>query len=333
MSHLLFTSAAGTIFRNMAIQPMDPEDHRAAQVLESLGQVGLGTRVNPNGTVHPQSDVDDAFGAISGAETASNLNTLGHWFSYLNTAVDQLNAALFKEKMVPYVQHDNRSVVAAFSRRGGESVNGMLELMMQFVHKDIKHPVRTLLHINGNDNTIASADYNHFMDDELVYTEAETGTYHTLLSTAHPADRVRTYSVYLEDTPLVRRYLRYIDSMALRHGVRLVYCPKTFDHLEEIAAATKPTWSVVDDRVIRQHRGTRYRALVVSLAFVYDAFSPLTRVETEVQPNQRAREAQSMNYTPVVTEYLDTFVHVLKQLGAFSVCKIYYKGSRTPARS
>lgn len=333
MSYTLFNGHGTQAIHHIANRSPNPDDHTCEQILEALGQSGLGTRVNAQGLT-AQTDVDDAFAALGGAETSSNLHALNQWFSHLQQSADYLTRGLFKERMIPYIQHDNRSVVAAIGRSSStDSVNGMLAFIAGYVHKDIKHPIRTLPLQSNNGPSVSVSDYNHQLDDDLQYTEAETGTYHTLISRHHPADRVKTYSVYLEDTPLVRRYLRYIDSIAIRHGVRLVYCPKTFDHLEEVDAVARPTWTCVDDCIIRQHRGTRYRALFVSLAFVYDAFSPLTRVETEVQPNQRVREAQSMTYTPVVVEYLDTFVHVLKQLGAFSVCKIYYKGSRTPARS
>lgn len=332
MSYTLFNSSAASVLRTFATSPPNPEITLGQDILDSVAANGLGVRVSHTG-INGQQDVDDAFAALGGAETASNLNVLGHYFNYMNVSADQLTRLLFKERMTPFVQHDNRSVIAAFGRSSvSESVQNMLAFILSYVGKDIKHPIRTLLW--EQTGLVNSSTYNHTMQENLEYSEEEVGTYPSLLPVGGSASRVTTYNTYLEDTPLVRRYLRYLDYIGSRYGIRVVYCPKSGDNLDDLSSLARPTWRVTDDdKVLRQHRGTRYCALFVSLGFSYEMYSPLTVVETEAQPTQTRQAVNGMVYTPVVAEYAGAFVHVLKQLGAFSVCKIYYKGSRTPARS
>lgn len=332
MSYTLLNSSASAILRTFATNPPNPELTIGHDILEAIQVNGLGVRIGSAG-IAGQTDVDDAFATLGGAETANNLSTLTHWFNYLNVSADQLTRMLFKENLTPFVQHDNRSVIAAFGRSSvSESVQNMLAFIMSYVGKDIKHPIRTLLW--EQTGQVNSSTYNHTMQSNLTYSEEEVGTYPSLLPVESQASRVTTYNTYLEDTPLVRRYLRYLDSIATRYGIRVVYCPKSFDNLDDLSSLARPTWRITEeDQVVRQHRGTRHRALFVSMAFSYETFAPLTVVETEVQPGQTPLSVGSIIYTPVVAEYAGAFVHVLKQLGAFSVCKIYYKGSRTPARS
>lgn len=334
MSHPLYSSTSNTVLRNLSSRTLAEGETPAQDVLDAIGRLGVGTRLNADASINANADVADLFAALGGVESQSSLNSLGSMIGQMQNAADALNQALFKERLTPYLQADNRSVQAAFSRRNNTSVAHMLSFILSFVHKDIKHPIRTLADTTGRNGTLVSnSTYSHRMDVDLTYSDEETGTYHTLLNPDQPANSAVTWNVYLEDTPLLRRYLRYIDHLASQHGVRLIYCPKTFGHLEELDSVSRPTWAVVGDTMMRQYRGpNNYRALFVSLSFVYAAFSPFTRVETEVQPGQRVRDAESMNYTPVVSEYLDAFVQVIKQLGAFSVCKIYYKASRTPER-
>jgi hypothetical protein len=322
MSQPLFSPSSPDALRHLYQEPSDTHNFQA--IVEHITTDGLGVRVNRNGYTDSAS-TEYNFGPISGGETQQNLNALENWIRYLNMSAEVITLGLFRERLTPHVQADNRSVAAAFNRLNHDSVNAMLSMMVGYIGKDIKLPLRAL-------GPIVNGSWSHYEDPDIRYTEDQTGTYHTLLPQG--VSDVRTISCYLEDQPVVRRYLRYIDSIARRHGIRLVYLPKHFAHLEEIDTVSSPTLHVEDGAMRRRiNLPDGYKALFVSLAFDYRAFSHLTLAETAVQPEQRQREPDAMCYGPVFVEYLDSIIQVLKQLGGFSSCKIFYKAFRTHARS
>lgn len=287
----------------------------------------MGTQISSTGLSAPV-EPNAAFGTIGGQETSHNLSTLGQWVNYLNSSAEQITLGLFREALLPHVQADNRSVQAALTRLSRDRIDNLVSLIVNFVNKDIKHPIRTLGTVS-----LAGASTDHVCNPEIIYTEEQTGTYHTLLQPGNRASSIMTWSGYLEDTPLVRRYLRYVDHLASPAGIRVVYCPKVFGAMEDLGSISRPSWNVREGEAVRAVQEGPYKALFVSLAFDYNLFGMLTRVETIVQPDQRFRDCTEMNYGPVVVHYLDSFINVLKQLGAFSTCKIYYKAFRPPVRS
>lgn len=325
MSNSLFEASGAAYLSSLRSRSLEPGIFSGIQ--DSVHEHGLGTQVSSTGLTSPV-EPNAAFGAIGGQETSHNLSVLGQWINYLNSSAEQITLGLFREALLPHVQADNRSVQAAFMRLNRDRIEDLISLVVIFVNKDIKHPIRTLAAV-----PLSVSITDHVYNPELTYTEEQTGNYHTLIQPGSRASSIKTWSGYLEDTPVVRRYLRYIDHLASPVGIRVVYCPKIFEEIEGLGTISRPSWILREGGIVREVQEGPCKALFVSLAFDYNLFGMLTRVETEVQPNQRFRDCTEMNYSPVVVQYLDSFIDVLKQLGAFSTCKIYYRASRPPVRS
>lgn len=299
------------------------ESANAISLISAIHEHGLLVRPNPDGTFQLASDIDSAVGSLGGAETDHNLRTLQNWLNAMRNASLYIERAAFRSAILPHVQEGNRSVESAL-RNMQSGVGHMLNFMLQFMGKDVKHPLRFLMYSS------ATTDYGQ--DPNLVYTDEETGTYHTLQALGEN-QAWATWSTYLEDTPTVRRYIRYVDAIARRSGMRVVYCPKEFNHLEELSTPARPTWARHGAEMVRQVQSDRYKLLYVSLAFDYNVFRDLTVIETEAQPGQRYRQASSMDYSPIFVDNLDGIAKVITTLGSFAACKIYYKDFRNSTRS
>lgn len=295
----------------------------ANSLVEAIHANGLGLKLNMDGSFHPcESSV--CIDALGGAENDSNLRLLTAQMSQLRNLATYVIRQQFRQNVLDYVQAGNRSVDSAL-RNLAFGVNNMLEFLRNFLGKDIKLPVKYLWLSN------TQTDYGR--DPELIYTEEQTGTYHTLQMLGNN-QAYAGWSTYLEDTPTVRRYLRFIDSLAQQSGMRVLYCPKEFNHLDELAGTpTRPNWTLQDGAVVRTIRNQRHKALFVSLFFDYTMFRNLTVIETDAQPGQRPRPANQMDYGPIFVDNLASIVKVLTTIGGFAVCKIYYKDYRNSARS
>lgn len=299
------------------------ENVNAISLAAAIHEHGLLVRPNADGTYQLSTDIDAVVGGIGGAESDQNLRTLASWINGMRNMTHYLIRSMFRSKVLAYVQDGNRSVESAL-RNMNTGIGPALNFMTQFVGKDVKHPLRFL--------PIASGNTDYGQDPNLVYTEEETGTYHTL-QTLGENQAWSTWSTYLEDTPSVRRYLRYVDFLGRRSGIRVVYCPKEFNHLEEFSTPTRPTWVRQGAEVVRNVHADRYKLLFVSLAFDYAMFRDLSVLETSVQPGQRPRTAASIDYTAIFVDNLDAIAKVIITLGSFAACKIYYKDFRTSTRS
>ena len=300
-------------------------DERAENLTQALPEHGLGLTIFNDGSYAPV-DVDTLIQSLGGGETTSNLNTLSSWLSAIRNTAAMLTRAQFRHRVRGFVQAENRSVCSALrnlGQNGGKMTQNMTDFIVSFVGKDIKHPVRFLKSRSAN------TDYGRV--PELEYSESETGTYHTLQIVGENS-AWHTISGYLEDSPLCRRYLRYIDHLASDFGMRLVYCPCGFANLSDIGQPARPNFSEVDGAVIRTQRATDHRLLYVSLTFDYSMFRDLTFVETESQPNQQPQAAHEIDYSPIFVDNLPAIITVMKTLGSFAECKLYYKHYRTHAR-
>jgi hypothetical protein len=295
----------------------------AAPLAAAVHEHGLKVKPNTDGTFQLIPDAGSLSNVLGGAETDSNLRTLSNYLAGMRNFATSLTRAAFRHSILNHVQDGNRSVESAL-RNLNPGIQNMLSFMTAFMGKDVKHPLRFM---SSSQN---STDYGY--DPELIYSDEETGTYHTL-QTLGENQAWNTWSTYLEDTPSVRRYLRYIDSIASRNGIRVVYCPKEFNHLDELSTPVRPTWAMDGERVVRQVRSDRYKLLFVSLTFDYGMFRDLTVIETDVQPGQRARAAGQMDFSPIFVDNLNAIVKVLTTLGSFAAWKIYYKDFRNSARS
>lgn len=295
----------------------------ANALVEAIHTNGLGLRLNLDGSFET---VDSATmtDTLGGAETDNNLRILSNYFNQLRNLAIVITRNQFRENVADYVQSGNRSVESAL-RNLQNGIPNMLEFLRNFTGKDIKLPVKYLWQAQGQ------TDYGQ--DPELTYSDVETGTYHTLQELG-TNQMMKTWSTYLEDTPSLRRYLRYVDSLARQFGMRVVYCPKQFQHIEELTnVPARPNWRNDGNRVVRQVQANRFSVLYVSLSFDYGMFADLTTVETEVQPGQRRRTGDTMDYAPIFVDNLAAIVKVLTTIGSFAACKIYYKDYRNSVRS
>lgn len=309
---------------SFAASPNRDVDAQAHILRSAIHQHGLSVQIEHEGGFTVSPDLELQLGPIAGAESEGNLRVLATWINQIMEASRSLTRAQFRDSIRPYVQDGNRSVESALRNLNAGSVASMLDFMLAFIGKDIKLPLR-LLNL-AQDNT----DYG--FDPEMSYSEVETGTFHTL-QVLGENQSIRTYGVYLEDAPVVRRYLRYIDSLAKPFGMRLVYCPKEFNHLEEISTPVRPTWTRENGQVVRQIHSDRYKLLYVVFTFDYSMFRNSTVVETEVQPGQTPRRGIDMDYTPILVDNLHSIVAVLRNLGSFASCKLYYKDYLNSVRS
>lgn len=309
--------------RSDVFNELTPE--RIAKVVplrNALAEHGLKIRIGSNGDFTTPAEHGPEMETLGGAETENNLRNLQSYLNNMRNFVSYANRAHFSAGIEPFVQSTNRSVQSAL-RNTSATISSMLSFMKNFMGRDVKNPVRGLELLNG------SIDYGR--DPELIYTDDETGTVHTLQTLGENQSWV-TWSTHLEDTPLLRRYLRYIDFLASRFGIRLVYCPNSVRNLENGIPAVLPSWHTVNGAVVRQVHSD-YRFLYVTLAFDYTMFSGLTVLETEVQPGQRPRAAMQMDYAPIFLDNLAAIVKVCNTLGGFAACKIYYKDYRNSVRS
>lgn len=284
---------------------------------------GLGLSVNIDGTFTPR-DPGVTIDALGGVESDYGLRALTSQLNQLRNLATSIVRQQFRQNVLEYVQQGNRSVDSAL-RNLSYGTNNMLDFLRNFVGKDIKLPVRYLW--QGSTNT----DYGR--DPELIYTEEQTGNYHTLQDFGSNETQIG-WCTYLEDTPTVRRYLRYVDHVARQSGMRVLYCPKEFNHLDELTSTpARPSWNNRDGAIVRSVRDQRYKLLFVSLFFDYQMFRHLTVIETTAQPGQRPRQAAQMDYGPIFVDNLAGIVKVLTTIGSFAACKIYYKDYRNSARS
>lgn len=284
---------------------------------------GLGLTVNVDGSFTP-CDPSITVDALGGAETDYGLRALTSQINQLRNMATSIVRQQFRQNVQEFVQQGNRSVDSAL-RNLSYGTNSMLDFLRNFVGKDIKLPVKYLWQ--------SSTQNDHGRDPELVYTEEQTGTYHTLQDLGQNETQ-NGWSTYLEDTPTVRRYLRFVDHVARQSGMRVLYCPKEFNHLEELTTTpVRPAWNQRDGAVVRAVRDQRYKLLFVSLFFDYQMFRDLTVIETAAQPGQRPRQAINMDYGPIFVDNLAGIVKVLTTIGGFAACKIYYKDYRNFARS
>lgn len=307
-------------------EPNAEQDERLNNLPSLIAQHGLAVKLGADATHTIVEDHSVLFDQLGGDESASGLSTLSSWISSMRATAAAITRAQFRHKVTPFVQMDNRSVASHLrNMQMDTTVILLLDFLTAFIGKDIKHPLRTL--------EIKAVQTDYGQDDDLSYSEAETGTYHTLQRLGENS-AWRVYSGYLEDSPLIRRYIRYIDFLASRFGMRLVYCPAGVASVDSIPTQpTRPSWSVVDDRVIRTVRDVQHTFLYVSLTFEYNMFSELTVVESSAQPGQRRADANSMDFTPVFVDNLEGIITVLKTLGSFALCKLYYKDFMTHRRS
>lgn len=299
------------------------ENANAIPLIQAIHQHGLKVRPNSDGTFQIADSIDSMTGILGGAETDNNLRNMQNMLNGMRNAMLYIHRAAFKHAITPYVQDGNRSVESAM-RNMPTGIGHMLTFMKNFMGKDVKNPLRFFEIAQG------SSDYGQ--DPELVYTDEQTGTYHTLQELGEN-QAWTTWSTYLEDTPSVRRYIRYVDFLARRFGIRVVYCPKEFNHLDELSTPARPTWTRNGVRMERQVQSNRYKVLFLSLAFDFNMFRELTVVETTVQPGQRMRAANTMDYSPIFVDNLNSIAKVIITLGGFTACKIYYKDFRASTRS
>lgn len=297
-------------------------DARAEEIMQGLSEKGLSQGIGTSGDL-VDVPFEELISAVGGAETQQNIAVINTWFNQLRNNAMAVMIAQFRHGIRNYVQADNRSVIAALRNITVQSKT-MLDFMINFVGKDVKLPLRF------HTVELSSADYG--MDPEDNYTEAQTGTYHTL-QTLGGNQAWRTFGMYTEDSPVLRRYLRFVDFQARRLGIRLVYCPKTVNHLDEIGAPVRPVWRRDGHNVVREIQTGNHAMLYVGLAFDYDAFRTLGVVETEVQPGQVPYSPLDTNFSPIIVSNLHPILCVLNTLGSFALCKIYYKALRTPVRS
>lgn len=295
---------------------------RSEALIEAINTHGLSIRVSTNGHTRVESDLDSLIGTISGAETASAQHHLTAWLQNLRSTAKDITRAQFRHRMLEHVQSDNRSVNAKL-RNTECRVLDMLGTIIGLVGREVKLPIRY--------HSVRAGSTLYGMSEEVQYSESETGNFHTL-QTHGRAEQTNYYGMYVEDTPVSRRYLRYVDFLASRFGIRVLYCPKDFQHIEEICQPSLPTWTVVDDQVVRANHHDNFHLLFVALAFDRQMFESLLTVETEAQPGQTPARDSNVDYTPIFVDNLRAIVTVLTTLGSFAACKIYYKHYRTHAR-
>lgn len=295
----------------------------AAELPAAIHEHGLKVTFSNSWDIVIAQDVDAITNILGGAESDRNLQALRSHLGQLRYMASYATRFNFMHSIRPFVQSGNRSVESAL-RNIQPGVFSFLKFITDFVGKDVKNPLKFFHPVQ------TSHDYGR--DPQLTYSEEETGTYHTL-QTLGSNQQWTTYSTYLEDSPLSRRYLRYIDHLANRYGMRLVYTPKRFRTLDDIVTPEPPLLTSQEGRVVRHERETRYQLLFVTFAFDYEMFRNLTVIETEVQPGQRPRMAYEMDYSPIFVDNLEAIVRVINTLGAFLPCKIYYKDFRNSARS
>lgn len=292
-------------------------------LVSAIHTYGLGLSVNTDGTFTPQ-DPGITIDALGGVESEYGLRSLTSQFNQLRNLATTIVRQQFRQNVQEFVQQGNRSVDSAL-RNLNFGTHNFLEFLRNFVGKDIKLPVKYLWQ--------SSVSYDHGRDPAMTYTDEQTGTYHTLQDLGRNEAHTG-WSTYLEDTPTVRRYLRYVDHVARQSGMRVLYCPKEFNHLEELTTTpARPTWNERDGAIVRAVRNQRYKLLYVSLFFDYQMFRDLTIIETTVQPGQRPRQASQMDYGPIFVDNLAGIVKVLTTIGGFAACKIYYKDYRNSVRS
>lgn len=303
---------------------LTPERMASAVEFKDLLHVeGLKTRIATDGSLAVTQDLSSEIDTLGGAETEGNLRQLTQYMSNMRNLITYTVRAQFAAGIAPFVQSGNRSVESGL-RNLNHGMSHMLTFMKNFMGKDIKSPVKFL--------ALSSSTTDHGQDPELVYTDAETGTYHTL-QTLGENQAWQVWSTYLEDTPSLRRYLRYIDHLAKRYGMRVVYCPKQFNHMDELASPARPEWGRNGDLIVRRVQSTRYSVLYVSLAFDYATFRDLTVLESTSQPGQRPRQAAQMDYSAIFVDNLPAVAQVINTIGAFPPCKIYFKDYRNSRRS
>jgi len=318
MSYPLWNSNT-TVFHELT-----PERLTSAVELKDLIHTeGLKARIASDGSLAVTQDLSTEIDALGGAETEANLRQLQQWMNNMRNLMTYTVRAQFAAGIAPFVQSGNRSVESGL-RNLNLGVPNMLGFIRGFMGKDIKHPVKFL--------GLSASTTDHGRDPDFLYTDEQTGTYHTL-QTLGENQAWPVWSTYLEDTPSLRRYIRYVDHLAKRYGMRFVYCPKQFNHMDELGVPARPEWIQQHGQVVRRVQSTRYAVLFVSLAFDYDTFKDLTVLEVESQPGQRPRQAAQMDYGPIFVDNLPSIARVINTIGAFPPCKIYFKDYRNSARS
>lgn len=309
---------------NAFLSSHNPENNaRSEELVNLINTHGLAIQVNTDGYARAEDSLDSLVGLISGAENAVNQHRLTSWLSALRTSAQHITRAQFRHRITPFVQADNRSVQSAL-RNAETGVYPMLKLIVSLVGRDVKHPLR--LH------EVSSQDYNYGYREDVTYRESETGNLHTLQSLQN-RENVRIRGGYVEDTPASRRYLRYIDFLAQRFGIRVLYCPKDFAHLEEITTPAFPSLSEYDGELTRNIHSDNYHLLYVAIAFDRTMFESLLTIETDVQPGQQPIRSDQIDYAPIFVDNLESIITVITTLGSFAACKIYYKAYRTQERS
>lgn len=299
------------------------DDANIEAILAALVENGLGLQIGANMAMRVV-DAEQSYSSLGGAENRQNQATTMAWLGQLKNTAEMLVGSQFRNRIREYVQADNRSVQSALRNIPPTDIRQQFDFITKFVGKDIKQPIRY--------HTILPDTVNYGEDPELIYSEEQTGTFHTLQRIGN-AETWRTWGMYIEDTPASRRYIRYVDFKARQAGMRVVYCPKTVNHLDEISNPARPSWDLQGDRVQRSFQDGSIRLLYVALAFDYSVFRGLTTLETTVQPGQTSPDASRVSFSPIFVDNIDYVIRVLSTLGGFSLCKIFYKGFRDSRRS
>jgi hypothetical protein len=261
---------------------------------------------------------------MAGQDNSGTLSTMRQGVDNLRNISMRINAAVFAQWARP-VLPQTRPVEAALQRivqgTAGHRMDPFMDLIIKFLRKDIKHPIRNLPIFD------ASIGFGMGVPTNPAFSEA-IGT----LGEVYSVGPRRASGTVVEDTPVIRRYLRYLNYLARQTGMHVVWMPTSFDTHPAIRAATVSVQMTNGQpRILGEPQ--RLRGLAVYLLGDYLRWAPLSRYEFLQQPGQVMLEDPNMSYVPILNAHLPSISAALLTLGAFSPCKIFYKDFRAQTSS
>lgn len=271
----------------------------------------------------------EVVGEMAGTDDRNKLNLLTNGVSNLRVLGWRINAAIFGERMAPLLP-DTKPVKAALERHlcGSltTSMDPLVDLIIKFYRKDIKHPIRNLK------TTVVSVTWGLSVPATLPFSE----TIGTLGEAKVGMTRRHGVATVVEDTPVVRRYIQYLNHLAQRQGLLVLWAPTSFatDPIEQsVNIEVRGGEDSSGNRVRINNTERQHRALTVFLFGDYERFHGISRYEFAQQPGQGFPSDAEMCYIPLFNECVVQVATALSTLGAFSPCKIFYKNFRQQVSS
>lgn len=261
---------------------------------------------------------------MSGQDSSGTLSVMRQGVDNLRNLSMRINASIFAQWARP-VLPQTRPVEAALQRivqgTAGHRMDPFLDLIIKFLRKDIKHPIRNLPIFD------ATISFGMGVPANTPFSEA-IGT----LGEVYSVGPRRASGTVIEDTPVTRRYIRYLNYLARQTGMHVVWVPVSFDTNPEVrSAVVSVQMTGGQPRILGAPQ--RLRGLAVYLLGDYLRWAPLSRYEFSQQPGQVMLEDPGMSYVPILNAHLPSISAALLTLGAFSPCKIFYKDFRAQTSS